>query len=214
MLKRGLFFFVVAMSLFACRESRVNQIKSFYLFVETDQQNIKNSVEILIQAYNEKLGFEALTVSERMQDSNSVIHFRKGLIKDGKKLGLGKWLMTKSINTSGLLDKTDTTTIDFGMDIIFDLENFNKKIEAIDDMNSEEYKHLFHLFCHEIGHGMQMDHSADISSVMYPSIPDVQKKAPNFDQYFTYIRAFLGRSKDLKKNQSLQHWDSRMVSER
>ena len=40
------------------------------------------------------------------------------------------------------------------------------------NLDSDNYQHLYHLFCHEVGHGLQMDHDEDQGSIMYKSIPD------------------------------------------
>lgn len=191
MLKRLLTFMLFSFTALACRESHVQEVKSFRIFVETDTPALKYSVQILVRDYNRHLGFEALTVVDKKEDSTSLIHFRKGLVNDGRKLGLGQWTTLHKQSVQGAFNQTQTTTIEYGMDLIFDLDNFASKAAYIQDPDSDAYKHLFHLFCHEVGHGMQMDHVHDDDSVMYPSIAEKGSRPVDFEAYFQNIRAFL-----------------------
>src|SRR4029079_9566127 len=89
MLKRSLLLLSVIFSMLACRESHVEEVKSFRFYVATDIPALKYSIQILVRDYNRQLGYEGLSVVDNKEDSTSMIHFRKGLIDDGPKLGLG-----------------------------------------------------------------------------------------------------------------------------
>ncbi len=191
MLKRTLLFLACSVSFFGCKQHRLDQVKNFHIFVETKEPTLKNAVIVLTEDYNSRIGYQALSVVDSKEESNSVIHFQDGLINDGHKLGLGQWVIVKNVSSTGVIEKTDTTTLEYGMDIIFDFGNFESKSAFIDDTNSDQYKHLFHLFAHEVGHGMQMDHATDLSSVMYPSIPEKQVRTIDYAQYFASIRNFM-----------------------
>jgi hypothetical protein len=191
MLKRLLTFMLFSLSAFACRESHLEEVKSFRFYVDTDQPALKYSVQILVRDYNSQLGFEALSVVDREEDSTSRIHFRKGLVNDGRKLGLGQWTTLQKQSVSGAFRQSQRTTIEYGMDLIFDLDNFMSKAAYIQDPDSDAYKHLFHLFAHEVGHGMQMDHTSDHDSVMFPSIADKGSRSVDYSAYFQNIREFL-----------------------
>lgn len=191
MLKRLLTFMLFSFSALACRESHVQEVKSFRIFVETETPALKYSVQILVRDYNRHLGFDALTVVDRKEDSTSLIRFQKGLVNDGRKLGLGQWTTLHKQSVNGTFHQNQTTTIEYGMDLIFDLDNFASKAAYIQDPDSDAYKHLFHLFCHEVGHGMQMDHAHEQDSVMFPSIAEKGTHPVDFGSYFRNIRAFL-----------------------
>lgn len=193
MLKRSLSALLLVFLSFACRETHVHEVKNFRLFVETDTPSLKYSVQILVSDYNRRLGSDAMTVVDTREESNSLIHFRKDLIKEGRKLGLGQWISVAKEEVNGSFNQDTTTTIEYGMDILFDLDNFVNKAAYIQDPDSNEYKHLFHLFAHEVGHGMQMDHSDDITSVMYPSIPESSSRDLNYTAYFQHIRMFMAQ---------------------
>jgi len=191
MLKRLLTFMLFSFSTLACRESHVEEVKNFRIFVETDEASLKYSVQILVRDYNQQLGFDALSVVDRKEDSTSQIRFHKGLINDGRKLGLGQWTAMHKHSVEGTFNQSQTTTIEYGMDLVFDLENFQSKAAYIQDPESDQYKHLFHLFCHEVGHGMQMDHAHDEENVMFPSIAEKGARQVDYTQYFQDIHMFL-----------------------
>ncbi len=191
MLKRLLTFMLFSFSVFACRESHVQEVKSFRIFVETDIPSLKYSVQILVRDYNRQLGFEALSIVDRKEDSTSLIRFRKGLVNDGRKLGLGQWTTMQKQSVHGTFNQSQTTTIQYGMDLVFDLDNFLTKSAYVQDPESDAYKHLFHLFCHEVGHGMQMDHVHAEDNVMFPSISEKGSRPVDYNAYFDDIRAFL-----------------------
>ncbi|HYX37803.1 MAG TPA: matrixin family metalloprotease [Oligoflexus sp.] len=191
MLKRLFLLILFAFSVLACRESHVEEVKSFRIYVDTDVPALKYSVQILVRDYNRQLGFEGLSVVDTKEDSTSLIHFRKGLANDGRKLGLGQWTTLQKQTVEGTFRESQTTTIQYGMDVIFDLDNFASKAAYIQDPDSDGYKHLFHLFCHEVGHGMQMDHHHDEDSVMFPSISEKGARPVNYDNYFQNVREFL-----------------------
>ncbi|WP_141734521.1 matrixin family metalloprotease [Oligoflexus tunisiensis] len=191
MLKRLLSFILVSFFALACRESHVEEVKNFRIFVETDTPALKYSVQILVADYNRHVGFTALSVVDKKEDSTSTIHFQKDLADDGRKLGLGQWTALQKQTVAGQFNQTETMTIEYGMELIFDLDNFLEKAAYIQDPESEGYQHLFHLFCHEVGHGMQMDHTHTEGSVMFPSISIHGSDAVDFDDYFRSVRAFL-----------------------
>ena len=58
------------------------------------------------------------------------------------------------------------------------------------NVNSDNYQHLYHLFCHEVGHGLQMDHDDEKQSIMYKSIPDSYAFQPEYDYFFDEARLF------------------------
>jgi hypothetical protein len=191
MLKRLLTFMLFSLSTLACRESHVEELKNFRIFVETDEVSLEHSVQILVDAYNRQLGFDALFIVDRKEESTSQIRFHQGLINDGRKLGLGQWTAMHRYSVEGTFNQSRKTTIEYGMDVIFDLENFQKKAAYIQDPDSDQYKHLFHLFCHEVGHGMQMDHVHDEESVMFPSIAEKGARPVDYPEYFEDIQVFM-----------------------
>lgn len=178
----------------ACGQNRVVEVKDFKVFVESDEPGIQDVVKKLVGRYNQEFGSDVLTLVGTQAESNSLIRFEDNLREDGNKLGTGQWITTTTLGKAMSLEgEVRTTKIDFGMEVAFDSENFRSKAEKF-DVNSEANQHLYHLFCHEIGHGMQMDHTEDRHSVMFPSIPEKANREIAFGDYFSQARSFMGSS--------------------
>ncbi|MCX6131359.1 MAG: hypothetical protein NTX25_20145 [Proteobacteria bacterium] len=164
MLKRSITVLAGLLVSFGCRETKeFHQVKNFQIYVDSDEEVFTHAIKTLAADYNSKLGIEVLNVVDTEELSNSVIHFKSGMSNDNKKLGLGQWHTATQAKTLGQVNKKQITTVTYGMEITFDRENFKRKSLLIMDTNSDEYKHLFHLFTHEVGHGMQLDHNNDAS---------------------------------------------------
>jgi hypothetical protein len=182
----ALFFFS------ACQEYHVVAVKDFRIYTDTKNPELKKAIRILAQRYNKDMGSRTLTIVDREEDSNSRIRFTSGLHDNGHKLGLGKWITTTNQkSTLTLKGEKNTQTVAYAMDIEFDQENFEAKVAFLNDSSSEEAQHLYHLFCHEIGHGLQMDHSPENSNVMFPTIPDKPTRFVDYKAYFNRARSFM-----------------------
>lgn len=185
----ALFGFLI---LTACQDYKVVSIKDFRIYADTQDPNLQHAIEVLAKRYNSEIGFHTLSIVRNPADSNSKISFVSGLHNDGHKLGLGQWVATKSQDTKLTIQgESSTETVAYAMEIEFDKENFANKAAAIDNAKSNEAQHLYHLFCHEVGHGLQMDHSQAYDSVMYPTIPDSPTRYINYPAYFTQARSFM-----------------------
>ena len=79
------------------------------------------------------------------------------------------------------------------MEIDLDFDNFKEKTDSRFAQNSADWNHLYHLFCHEIGHGLQMGHDASTSSVMYSTIPQASRPQVDYEDYFLRARRFFMR---------------------
>jgi hypothetical protein len=192
MFGRILTLFFAFFVLTACQEYHVVAVKDFRIYAETQDPELKKAVKVLAQRYNKEMGSQTLTIVDREEDSNSRIRFTSGLHESGHKLGLGKWITTtQQKSTLTFKGEKNTQTVAYAMDIEFDLENFKAKVTSVNDSTSEEAQHLYHLFCHEIGHGLQMDHSPENSNVMYPTIPDKPTRYVDYKAYFKQARSFM-----------------------
>jgi predicted Zn-dependent protease len=192
MLGRTLTLFFALFVLSACQEYQVVAVKDFRIYAETQDPALKKAIKTLAQRYNKDMSSQTLTIVDREEDSNSRIRFTSGLHDSGHKLGLGKWITTtQRKSTLTIKGEKNTQTVAYAMDIEFDLENFKSKVDSLNDSTSEEAQHLYHLFCHEIGHGLQMDHSPENSSVMYPTIPDRPIRYVDYKAYFNRARSFM-----------------------
>lgn len=192
MLRRTLALLFALFALSACQEYHVVAVKDFKIYAETQDPELKNAIRILAKRYNKEMGSQTLTIVDRPEESNSRIRFTSGLHDNGHKLGLGKWITTtQQKSTLTIKGEKNTQTVAYAMDIEFDLENFAAKAAAVSDSSSDDAQHLYHLFCHEIGHGLQMEHSSESSNVMYPTIPDKPTRYVDYKSYFNRARSFM-----------------------
>ncbi len=177
----------------ACGSYQTVHVKDFKIFVETDSSQVREAVVYLADQYNDEFGAEALKLVDERENANSHIRFVSGLRERQNKLGLGQWVTITAQEGRDLIPIGNNDlekTVVHSMEIDFDLENFTEKMKKIDAPGSGEWRHLYHLFCHEVGHGLQMDHEDSIHSVMYRSIPDNSRPHVDYESYFTKARLF------------------------
>ncbi|MBC7659666.1 MAG: hypothetical protein H7249_08150 [Chitinophagaceae bacterium] len=181
-------------SLVGCKQYKVHQVKDFRLYVDNGDPELKAAIVELAAQYNKDVGGKALTVVDNKDDANSKISFVANLKDDGgSKLGLGQWITTEQQkNKIAATGSQQDITVYHSMALEFDSANFEGKLAGMKNKKSDAYKHLYHLFCHEVGHGMELNHSADMSNVMYKSIPDHYTRTIDFASYFAYVRSYLG----------------------
>ncbi|RZA26927.1 MAG: hypothetical protein EOP10_01940 [Proteobacteria bacterium] len=186
---------VSCVSLVACKEYKVREIKDFRLYVQSDDQELKAAIKELADQFNKDVGGNALTVVDSEDSSNSNISFVENLKdENGSKLGLGQWRTTQTEKNKFKANGSETeVVVVHSMNIEFDMNNFVGKISKISDKSSKEYKHLYHLFCHEVGHGMQLDHDANnVHSVMNPVVSYKSQVSVDYDHFFGYVRSYMG----------------------
>ena len=81
------------------------------------------------------------------------------------------------------------------MEITLDKVNFEAKQPFVRRIDTDEANHLYLLFCHEVGHGMVLDHDEENSlSVMYPYIKNHYDEEVDFKEYFKKIKIFLSKN--------------------
>ncbi len=194
MLLRFILVILGALALNACGKNDLVEKKQYRFFVVTDDAETKESVQFLVDRYNGELGSPVLSLVDNEGDANSKINFTQNLqLNSDHKLGVGQWITIAAKTSRYTLEGKETKTeVTYGMDISFDKDNFVAKQQGVKNQESDEATHLYHLFCHEVGHGMQLEHvDQDDISVMYPYIPDTYRKKVKFDEYFEKIRSFL-----------------------
>jgi hypothetical protein len=195
MLIRAALLFISLFFITACQDYKVIAVKDFRIYADTKDPILQRSIETLAARYNQEMGSKVLTIVRDPSASNSKISFKNDLPGDGHTLGLGQWITTSQESSQlSIMGETNTSTVAYAMEIEFDLENFRTKAPYLDQATSDQALHLYHLFCHEIGHGLQLDHSDSIQSVMYKKIPDRPTRYIDYKSYFKEVRAFMSRN--------------------
>ena len=182
------FFILLNFGVIGCGDGHVRNIKDyrFHIVGPADDQR-RSQIEALIQRFNDNVGFKRLSLVDKSgEGANSFISFREGILISEGKIGYGQWTKSKKEKFSTKSFKNDLE-IEHGMNLEFDLDFFRSGMNA--PPHSVEQKNLFLLFCHEVGHGLEKDHSIEEDDVMYPSIGE--EKKINFDQFFSEVRFYL-----------------------
>jgi hypothetical protein len=187
--------FLILSLIISCSVSYENEVeKDYRIFVDTKDEVLLESIKILADRFNRDLGVDALQIVGSNKEANSKISFTQGLRADKQKLGLGQWILTTVSEGRELFpsDKPLKKTLIYSMQLDFDFDNFKVKSSDVigGNVNSDNYQHLYHLFCHEVGHGLQMDHDDEQQSIMYKSIPDSYAFQPEYDYFFDEARLF------------------------
>jgi hypothetical protein len=181
-------------------------IQDFRFYTEEQDDEVNEALQLLTDQYNDEIGFTAISWADNPDEANSRIQFPRGLRQREQKLGLGQWITVMTEEGQDILPSSDPLkrSIYYSMELSFDFQNFKSKAENRDRPSSSDWEHLYHLFCHEVGHGLQMGHEIDKSSVMYESIPDASRPNVDYPDYFRQALKFFERSRpDLAKENSL-----------
>lgn len=164
---------------------KTEEKKDYRILVETDNVELIEIVKTLANHYNNQLGSNVLSIVNQGESYNSSIGFIDGLDVKENKLGYG----SSSKTTTYYWD--DSVLVEHSLEVVFDLRSFTRRMAYINDPNSDGFKFLYHLFCHEIGHGLRMNHEDVETSIMYYAIPIQPRDNLDYSDYFEKIRHFL-----------------------
>ena len=181
----------------ACGKYRITELKNYQFEVHTDDNELRDSTYRMMKVFNERLGSEVLKFAGPEQlsyDNFSQIKFTPGLRASEGKLGYGQWetMVESDPELKSIEGRKIDRVIAYKMNLEFDVEFFKERMEYPDD--SAEFRELFLLFCHEVGHGLTQEHTDNRWDVMYPYIDGAEKT--NFDEYFESVASFF----DLNSN--------------
>ncbi len=158
----------------------------------TDRRTIEAAFRKQVDHFNASAGFTALEFTTDPGAINSPLEITAGLQNSDVACGqnhhvaCGQWITTEVSPpnygpVNGRPVRTRTYTMHLNMDEEYVRTNLTPN-DAKADLN------LFTLFCHEVGHGLTMDHDPEMSSVMYPTLEGTK----DFDGFFRRVRSFFG----------------------
>jgi hypothetical protein len=180
------------LSLTACGGAayREEKVKDYKIYFALPDQSLMYDFERLVSEYNEATGLEnnAIELVYNEDDANSVATITRGLERQQEKIGFGQW-KTKTFeepSVAQLDGSRPKRIVSYSMELEFDYDYVKQRSNAAG--NSTEWKEVFTLFCHEVGHGLQMNHSSIINDVMYPSIDGNVRY--NYAGHFEKVRQF------------------------
>jgi hypothetical protein len=163
-----------------------SSVKNFTLSCVNADTAVHDGFRALVSKYNSEAGFEALSYTANPDDANSPIYLSKGLNQREGKVGWGQWLSETEERRTYLPQPKALRTTSYSMRLELDEDFMRLKINSMKESDQIDVRKLFY---HEVGHGMQMDHDPDVSSVMYYDISGDK----DFPAYFSKVQAFFGK---------------------
>ena len=192
-LKRFFLLVLVYVILPACGQQSVVHVREFKIYTNTQDPELKETVEQLVNQYNSDMGGEVLVIVDSPEEANSSINFSKGMLSSEHRLGHGQWTTQTENKQAGIIEKSlnsEEVIINYSMHMTFDLDNFRSKAQGRFQAFSTNWRHLYHLFCHEVGHGLQMDHNNQEDDVMFAKISQNSRSDLDYESYFARARTF------------------------
>lgn len=175
---------------------KAEYVKQYNVHVESKDPEMVDVISNLTSAFNEESGHDGIRIVDDSSQANSTIRFVPELLREKQYLGYGVGL-TREVEGEktfkGLTKIEDERLVLYSMHLQFDEANFKKHAEAVMNTsdNGESWEHLYHLFCHEVGHGMLLEHDeSSASSVMYPVIHKLKRDQIDYQGFFSRIDSF------------------------
>lgn len=178
---------VVVLSLLtACGGSyNTTKVKNYRLSLVEGDKSLVPELKTLVEDFNRFAGITVLQYVDDPGTSNSPVAIIKGLEAQTRRetgesdVGLGQYL-TQTTEQSPFLTppgQRPKREISYSMSIKFDY----------DYMAQRSHYDQQKLFFHEVGHGLEMDHSPNVRDVMYSDVGG----AKDFEPFFAYVRAYM-----------------------
>lgn len=164
------------------------EIKDYTLATDSHDPVIKDELARLTKDFNDSAGFEAIKFSYDISHANSIITITKGLDSRDGNLGYGQWIAeideeSSATRVTGGRQPHRTTV--YSMKIEFDEDYL---VSHLNPTTPAEKDELRTLYFHEVGHGLQMNHDPEVSSVMYKYISGTK----DFASFFGRVRQYFG----------------------
>jgi len=171
----------------ACGYKNV-EIRDYWVYLDTDDASIAKETRRLVYYYNQEIGLEALKITDKKENANSAMIWTSHLSDAGGKIGYGRWESRTEQDSKfiSVLGQRPTRTVNYSMDVEFDREFFVERMSQA--KTSAQWQELFVLFCHEVGHGLTLEHDPDPKNVMYKYIEGAD--GVKFTEYFSRARGF------------------------
>ena len=180
-------------ALHGCGQSyKIVKVKNYHLaLVAGDSSNI-SVLKSLINRFNQDAGMQVLHFDNDTTLVNSPVEVTQGIDYPGGApgqvtVGLGAFY-TKVVSEDEsvrLLGRKPKATMYYGMKLTFDQETITSSLEISP----------YRLFCHEVGHGLELDHdSTDVHGVMYPNL--LEDPETDFSSFFLYVKNYVKDSVD------------------
>ena len=174
-------------------------IRDYVFYTHSSNQLYVNTIDTLVDDFNDCLGFELFKTTRDTSKYNSSVYFNSNLSELGDNVvGYGTYIRkTTEDNPFEVLagDKPSIYYVYTGeirLDSDFVAKNtVNTTSDGLSiDKNSDEYTELKKLFFHESGHVVGLDHTSSRSDVMYYEISG----SKNFQDFCKTVEKYLNEN--------------------
>lgn len=178
------------------QQQQTEHVRDFRIYIDNDDSVMRDTIRDLTKHLNDQLGDTYFDIVASRAEATSEIRFVEGLKEESNKLGVGQWFRTTEKvrvgATAGLIDtRRSQTTVHHSMQLLFDYDHFRAKAKDYRRGQEVAADHLYHLFCHEIGHGVQMEHAESEHDIMYPTIPEEKRDDLDYDGFYRRVLGFM-----------------------
>ena len=193
-----LFISSLVLSLTACGFNE-EHIRDYKFYVHSDNQLYINTIDTLVNDFNDCVGSKLFKTTRDTSEYNSSIYFNDNLADLGDNVvGYGTYIRkTSEDNPLNMLTGEKHTvyyiyTGEIRLDTEFIAKNtVNTTADGLNiDKNSDEYTELKKLLFHEAGHVIGLDHTPAQSDVMYYEISGTK----NFQDFCQSVRDYLNEN--------------------
>lgn len=178
----------------ACKPVRVD-VQKYIFSLDIEDVDLRKFLTVMVEDYNDAVGFRALSATKIKKLVTSDIQFYPRVSTftqdaSGEALGMGQHVYLKKPYNPIQNPRWEPSelVVEHSMSVLFEIDFIKSRIAKIGDKTSIEYRNLFQLFCHEIGHGLGFEHEQDKNSIMYYML-DVSGARGDFDHYFSRVIA-------------------------
>jgi hypothetical protein len=182
-LNKFLLIFIFSTLLSQCGNVEEITIKEFRMYVFDDDPEVRKEIMSLVHFFNYKACFEAVQIVHDPSHANSTASLVRGMRDQRGRIGEGQYV----IQTTEKVSKDPTVGVRrykvHSMNVWLDEPYFRSRMRSENSMDRYDLEKLVN---HEIGHGLEMQHSDDPSDMMFKDTTGTK----NEKTYFQRVRAY------------------------
>ncbi len=156
-------------------------IKNYQLYLDSADPSAQIKLQSLIGRFNDAVGFTALDYTTTKSNEVSKVHLVRSLSRDENAAGMGgaREQYRAPEVSNGNFQQVRLKT----MELWFDYDAYMKEYSN---------DHLYMVFCHEVGHGIELLHSSDKLSVMFSDgeYGNYDYDNTNWNTYYDRVQAY------------------------
>lgn len=174
------------LGLTACGQVQRTNVRDYNFYIDSNDSALVGTVARLMATFNRMAGANILMLTSDAS-TRSHVSFSENLNGHNGYVGYGSWEEHRTAGpaaTSFMPSSHETRT--YSMNLTFDKAFFSARAQS---RSPEDERDLLLAFCHEVGHGLMMNHEDAPESVMYSSMDGAKDR--DYAAFFQATRSFL-----------------------